>query len=1133
MSIENTLESVAKLNEDKYLQNQVAQLNARYILLNTDEEKQNFPNYSVKDEEMTLLAFHYLNLGCRLAEQQAILEASQPLERGAQILEYIYGSKNNETNFRNYHVLISGLAYYSAFQYSKSFILIKKAENETTIAKLLNMFLSRRFNELQNDINTIIINKDYINLNRSDHEDETSSRIYEIVIARSLSKVISYLNFGNQTLLEQAKEELETLKDIASLKEDVDVWWTIRLILIILGGVERASLWSVLIHHYKELPPLVSNFIFSHVFAKRTKVHEFFTTQRSALEKVINKDDGVVISMPTSSGKTRIAEVAILDTKVKDTNSKILFIAPYKSLAFEIENDLGRIFTPIGITVSQLYGGSLFSKIDEKLIQDTDVIIATQEKAKALFRSDNELIKTIKLVVLDEGHLLGGGERDTRNELFMEELRFHIHKKGGKFIVLSAVLPNPEDLSFWLTESDDNVFDSDWRPSEERMGILEWTGKSVNLNWLSADDERNSFNNRFVIAEKQPRKPRERTDKYIPGDKNEAVAATAIKLFKFGPVLIYVGLKASVFTMARAYKKVLANDTPFPWKNQNNWQAFELACIEFDGDDSIWLHYARLGILCHNANLPSDVRIPLERLMRTERPRVIIATSTLGQGVNLGVSSIIFATLQKAAEKLSYSDFWNIAGRAGRAFVDQEGKILVALDNSKRRTLRERHKVTRTQRSIEKYFNKSNLQNAKSGLLWSIRTIKYSSAFSEGVSFERLLELVAENDFSELEHSDAFINELDIIDDTLLALHQLNHNEIDPTDVVWVEEFFKKSLAYLQCAKDEEDTFIKEEQIITFIKARIGGILKAVGQDSKDWDAHIRSGIPLQSDLILEASLQEIIELIDEFFLEEDYSIGAKTGLLSFIESIVNQTPVLQEEYLQNERLKEIRELWLAGNSMTEIKAIQNASVVVNQHYSFKLPWVLNGIAKKLQALELESHSQLLQELSILSETGLPNLVAVKVYQAGIRSRQVAIEVASMYDDDSWDKGISYYKYDIIKNADFYKLLLSDDTAKWIDLFLQYNEREHIVINEIPPFYSEHLLGLGNVILFPKTINKEHHLVSSDLTVIVPVKSVEGLYLAEVIDKEGVYFIQTEDGYWQLNVANPNIEINRIEEEEF
>ncbi|MCY4298920.1 MAG: DEAD/DEAH box helicase [Flavobacteriaceae bacterium] len=1134
MSIENTLTSLAKLNQDKYFENQIAQLNARYILLITGEEKENFPNFNVKDEEMTLLAFHYLNLGCRLAEKQEIQKASQPLERGAQILEYIYESKNNETNFRNYHVLISSLAYYSAFQYSKSFILIEKAENETktTIAELLSCFLSRRFSKLQNEINTIIINKDYVNLNRNRDIDETSSRIYEIVIARSLSKIISYLNYGHQTLLGQAKTELEALKDIAGLKEEVDVWWTLRLILIILRGVERASLWSVLIDHYKNLPPLVSNYIFSHVFAKGTKIHEFFAKQRSAFKKIIDQDDGIVISMPTSSGKTRIAEVAILDTKAKDETSKILFLAPYRSLAFEIENDLGRIFTPIGIKVSQMYGGSLFSKIDERLIEDNDVIIATQEKAKAMFRSDNKLIKNIKLVVSDEGHLLGGEERDTRNELFMEELRFHIHKNKGKFIVLSAVLPNAKDLSSWLTNSKNNIFKSDWRPSEERMGILEWTGRNVNLNWRSSDNERTPFNKKFIQAEKQPKKPREKKDKYIPSNKNEAVAATAIKLLKFGPVLIYVGRRDSVFTMARAYQKVLVNDTPFQWCNQNNWQAFELACIEFDGKDSQWLHFAKLGILCHNSDLPADARIPLERLMRSKKARVIIATSTLGQGVNLGVSSVIFSILLKGRKKLSHSDFWNIAGRAGRAFVDQEGKILVALDNSKRRNAEELHKVSKMQNTIEKYFNKSNIQEAKSGLLWSIGEMKRLATSNKEFSFEKFLILVAENDFSDIEHSDCIINKLDIIDDTLLALHQLNHNEIDSTDVAWVEEFFKKSLAYLQCAKYKDDIFNEEEQVITFIEARIGGILKAVGQDSKKWEAHIRSGIPLQSDLIIEKRLQKIIESIDRFFAKKVYSIEAKTELLSFIEKIVNQTPILQDKYLENKRMQEIRELWLAGTSMAEIKEIDNDSMLIKNHFAFKLPWVLNGIAKKLH--DLERHSQLLQELSLLCETGLPNLIAVKIYQAGIRSRQSAIEVASMYDDDDpWDKGVSYYKKNIIENADFYKTKLSDETIKWINLLLHYNERKHDVINEIPPFFSNQLFGLKNAILFPKTINKKHYLVSSDLTVMILADSIEGLYLAEVIDKDGVFFKQSKDNYWKLHVPNPNIKFNGIEDKEF
>ncbi len=1132
MSIERILAEINILNEDKYLQDRVAQLNARYILFNTDESRENFPNYSVRDEEMTLLAFQYLTLGCQLADRELIDEASGALERGAQILEYIYGSKNNEVNFRRYYVLISSLAYYSAFQYSKSFILINKAENETTIAGLLSLFLKRRFSDLQNTINAILVDEEYTSIKRKEgHGGEESERIYEIVIARSLGKIISYLNFGDEKLIKDAKSELETLKEIAELREDVDVWWVIRLILIIIFGIEKSSLWSVLRSHYADLPELGSRFIYSHVFARQTKIHEFFTTQRNALPKVIGNESGVIISMPTSSGKTRIAEVSILDCKIQNENSKILFIAPYRSLAFEIENDLDKIFNPIGVSVSQLYGGSLFSKIDEKLIQDTDVIIATQEKAKALFRSDSEIIKTIKLVVLDEGHMLGADDRLIRNELFMEELRYHIQKNKGKFVVLSAVLPNPKDLSSWLTNSADNIYKSDWRPSEERIGTLEWTGKNVNLNWESADDERDSFNNRFVFAEKQPKKPRERIDKYLPSNLNEAVCATALKLFSFGPVLIFVGRKASVFTMARAYALILGEVEDFNWKNKNNWKAFELACVEFDGVDSEWLAFAKKGILCHNANLPSDVRIPLERLMRTERPRVIIATSTLGQGVNLGVSSVIFSTYYQAGKPLPFSDFWNIAGRAGRAFVDQEGKILVALDTSVRGTFKQRKNNSYKQKQILKYFDKSSIQNAESGLLWMIRAMKVFARDLEGIPFEKLLELIAENSFEKLENSKAFVDGMDLIDDTLLALHQLAYRD-NVLDISWVEDFFRKSLAYVQL-QNNPDEDIEVDHIISFVQARVKGIIKSVGENILDWQKHIKSGIPLQSDLMLEEVMEEILIVLLEYFEQEDSSVEAKIKLLANIEALINHIPVLQEDYLKSKDLNEIRWLWLSGESMTKIKLLEDAHQIINKHYSFQLPWVLNGIAKKLEAMEYEDDAKLLQELAILSETGLPNLMSVKIYQAGIRSRESAIEISDSFGGDSWDKGIQYYKNMILENAQKLKILLSETTSNWIELFLLYNEKVTKTVNYIEPFAIEGLKHQEELILLPKTINAKEYLVSSDFKVMKPVREVGGLYVSEIIDLDGIFFRnRAVDNLWELIVINPNIYLNIPNNEE-
>ena len=1130
MNIEGTLKKIEEYDSDKYLQNQIAQLNARYILFNTNEDKDNFPNYKLKEDNLTLLGFQYLNLGCRLAESDLLEEASGTLEKGAEILEYIYGSSNNEINNRDYHVLIASLAYYSGFQYSKSFILIQKAKGDTIISSLVSLFLKRDFTQLQNLINEILVLKDYTSLDKSKKVNRKTLpiRIYEIVTAKSLGKLVAYLNFGTRSLLKDAREDLQTLKDIAETREEPDIWWVLRLLLIIIEGVEKASFWNVLGGYYEDFPLLAQKYIYSHVFSRYTKIHEFFSTQRKALEQVINKDDGLIVSMPTSSGKTRIAEVGILDCKIKHPDSKILFIAPYRSLAFEIENDLERVFISTGIMVSQLYGGSLFNKIDEKIIEETDVIIATQEKAKALLRSNSEIIKSIKLIILDEGHLLGDNDRYIRSELLIEELKYNIEKNEGKFILLSAVLPNPEELSNWLTFSDENVYKNNWRPSEERLGILEWTGKRVNLNWQSADDERDSFNKNFVVSEKLPRVKYQKKDKFFPNDKNEAIAITAHKLYTFGPVLVFVGIKNSCFTIARAYLKVLGSDVEdFTWKNQNNWKAFELSCMEFDGEHSKWLMYARKGIICHNADLPDNTRIALERLMRTEKPYIIIATSTLGQGVNLGVSSVIFSTLfqpQGANQvPIEHGDFWNIAGRAGRAFVDHEGKILIALDKTK-----SSWHTTRDVKLIEGFFDKSNINHVQSGLLATIKYLKYLSLRFTGLDFNHFLQLISENTFDSLPSmaEDIIVEKLDLIDDTLLTLHKYLGSE-ESLDVSWVEDYFRKSLAYLQISKDNEE--ISKKEFIKIIKHRVKGIVKSVGVDKANWQKHIGSGIPLQSDLKIEEQLDEIIGLITEFIASDDYSINNKITLLTKIETLINHVPVISEAYLVNEDLELIRTLWLLGDSMTEINKIEGSQRIIKEHFSFKLPWILNGVARKLDNKDNEVASEILQELSILVETGLPNLTAVKIYQAGIRSRSASIEIAELFPDDSWKLSINFYKTKIFRNAEKIKSRVSDNTIKWIELFQTYNLKHTRTIGNIEPFKIKRLKG-WNGQLIPKNINGEGYLISTDLAVIYPIRKIKDRDFSEVLNTDGISFHKNpDDSLWILDNKNPNIEIDNPE----
>ena len=57
------------------------------------------------------------------------------------------------------------------------------------------------------------------------------------------------------------------------------------------------------------------------------------------------------------------------------------------------------------------------------------------------------------------------------------------------------------------------------------------------------------------MRQKLPKKPKERIMHYFPENKNQAIASTAYKLRKFGPVLIFVGIKKSVFAIAREYEK--------------------------------------------------------------------------------------------------------------------------------------------------------------------------------------------------------------------------------------------------------------------------------------------------------------------------------------------------------------------------------------------------------------------------------------------------------------------------------------------------------------------------------------------------------------------------------------------------
>ncbi len=248
----NKTERFKRINGDSLLQNLIAQAHARYILFNTCEDRENFPPYTIEDGNLNVLALYYLEIGCSFGENHDLENAREPMEKGASILEYVHGSESNKNEFSNFLLLISALSYYVSFQYSKSFILIKKTQTDTLISKLIALFLKRNFSELNEEVEKLMIDNDYKdeNIAKNDDEIDGADKIYSITIAKSLDGFVKYLQTGDNKYLLIAKSNLALIKTIAELKGEPSIWWVIRLLLLISEGFSEASLWNSLSKHF-------------------------------------------------------------------------------------------------------------------------------------------------------------------------------------------------------------------------------------------------------------------------------------------------------------------------------------------------------------------------------------------------------------------------------------------------------------------------------------------------------------------------------------------------------------------------------------------------------------------------------------------------------------------------------------------------------------------------------------------------------------------------------------------------------------------------------------------------------------------------------------------------------------------
>jgi len=189
-----------------------------------------------------------------------------------------------------------------------------------------------------------------------------------------------------------------------------------------------------------------------------------FTTLRPCQSKAIKaglfKDKNLLICTPTASGKTLVAELAFLNALYHD-HGKAVYVVPLKALASEKYKDFKKDYPELKIAISS---GDIDSS--DSYLKNYDLIITTSEKFDSLIRHHAPWLNQLKVLIVDEIHLLTDVSRGPTLEVVITLIRKLI--KNLQIVGLSATIGNPKELSEWLDA--ELVLDT-WRPVKLEKGV--------------------------------------------------------------------------------------------------------------------------------------------------------------------------------------------------------------------------------------------------------------------------------------------------------------------------------------------------------------------------------------------------------------------------------------------------------------------------------------------------------------------------------------------------------------------------------------------------------------------------------------------------------------------------------------
>ena len=382
-------------------------------------------------------------------------------------------------------------------------------------------------------------------------------------------------------------------------------------------------------------------------------ITDLYPPQEKALPLAL-EGKNLVISIPTASGKSLIAYISIVNRLIKETG-KALYVVPLKALAREKYEEL-KVFEKLGFKVGISTGD--LDDSDPRLGR-YDIIVCTSEKADSLLRHKVSWVNNVKVLVIDEIHLIHDPTRGPTLEVIIS--RFKALNPKTQIIALSATISNAIDLSIWL---DGKLIESDWRPVPLREGVFY-------SDVVKFDD------GKIEQIQGEEKKP------------VELLVEHSIK--DDGQVLVFVNTRRSTVSVANRLARVVNKKLTDKEKEklESLLEKLNKSLPELTSVDKKLFFCIKRGVSFHNAGLSSIHRRFIENNFKKRLIKCIVATPTLAAGVNIPAQRVIIRDLWRydpnfGMNPIPILEYKQQAGRAGRPRYDKFGEAISIAKNRRK-----------------------------------------------------------------------------------------------------------------------------------------------------------------------------------------------------------------------------------------------------------------------------------------------------------------------------------------------------------------------------------------------------------------------------------------------------------------